>query len=82
MPIRRGALARAVAGGLLEVVNVASLALMAVVTWRLATTALVDWLTVLIAAARAVLLFRHRANSAWLVFCGAVVGLLARLLHA
>ena len=57
----------AFAGAVLDGINVASLALMAVVTWQLAAAALVDWLTVLIAAVSAVLLFRWRVNSAWLI---------------
>lgn len=66
------------AGGFLDGVNVASLALMAVVTWHLGRAALVDWLTVSLAGAAALLLLRFRVNSAWLVLGGALVGLLAR----
>ncbi len=73
--LRRSPLAR----GALDGVNVASLALMAVVSWQLAGAALVDWWTVLLAAAAAVLLLRFRVNSSWLVAGGAVAGLLLRL---
>jgi len=69
--VRRSPAARAA----LDAVNVASLALMAVVTWQLADAALVDAWTVLLAAASAVLLLRFRVNSAWLVLGGAAVGL-------
>jgi chromate transporter len=55
-------------------VNVASLALMAAVTWQLARAAVIDVPTALLAAAGAVLLFRYRLNSAWLVLGGALVG--------
>ncbi len=66
-----------VAGAFLDGVNVASLALMGVVTWQLGAAALVDWLTLLLAVAAAILLLRYRLNSAWLVLGGAAAGLLA-----
>jgi chromate transporter len=72
--LRRSPLARAVLDG----VNVASLALMAVVTWQLGRAALIDALTMVLAAASALLLLRFRVNSAWLVLGGAAVGLLVR----
>jgi len=65
------------AGAILDGVNVASLALMATVTVQLARAALVDPVTVVIASASAVLLFRFGVNSAWLVLGGAAVGLIA-----
>ena len=55
-------------------VNVAALALMAVVGVRLAKSALVDVPTILLAAASALALFRWRVNSAWSVLGGGVVG--------
>jgi len=70
----------AVAGGFLDGVNVASLALMAVVTGQLALAAVVDVPTALLAVASAVLLLRYRVNSAWLVLGGAAVGLVKALL--
>jgi len=70
--IRRSPLA----GAFLDGVNVASLALMAVVTWRLGAVALVDWPTVSLAVISAVLLFRFKLNSAWLVAIGALVGVI------
>jgi chromate transporter len=63
-------------GSLLDGVNVASLGLMAAVTLRLGQSAVVDWLTAVLAVLSAVLLFRFKLNSAWLVLGGAVVGLL------
>jgi len=69
------------ASAFLDGVNVASLALMAVVGWQLARVALIDGLTVAIGAVSAGLLFRGRVNSAWLVLAGAVAGLLGSWLH-
>jgi chromate transporter len=66
-----------VAGAALDGVSVASLALMAVVTWDLGRAALVDSLALAIAIGSAVALFRFRANAAWVVLGGALVGLLA-----
>lgn len=66
----------AIAGAFLDGVNVASLALMAVVTWRLGVTTLVDGLTGWLALSSAVLLFHWRVNSAWLVLGGACLGFL------
>ena len=75
--IRRSPLA----GAFLNGVNVASLALMAVVTWRLGAVALVDWLTLSMAVLSPVLLFRFKLNSAWLVAIGALAGLIQNLAH-
>jgi chromate transporter len=66
------------AGAFLDGVNVASLALMAVVTAQIAGAAIVDLPTVLLAAAAAGLLLL-RLNSTWLVLGGALTGL---ALHA
>lgn len=63
-----------VAGAVLDGINVASLALMAVVTVQLGRVALTDWITVLLALISGFLLFRFRINSAWLVLGGALVG--------
>ncbi|MCI0395340.1 MAG: chromate efflux transporter [Chloroflexi bacterium] len=60
---------------LLDGVNVTALGLMAGVTWQLGRAALVDLSTWLLAAAAAVLLFRFRVNSVWLVLGGGLVGL-------
>jgi chromate transporter len=68
------------AGAFLDGVNVASLALMAAVSYQLARSAMVDWLAVSLAAVSAVLLLRFRINSAWLVLGGAVIGIAASLL--
>lgn len=67
-----------VAARVLDGVNVASLALMAVVTWHLGRAAIVDPITILVAAASFVLLHRFRVNSAWLVVAGGLLGLALR----
>jgi chromate transporter len=67
----------AIAGACLDGVNVASLALMAFVTFELARSAIVDPLTIATAIVAAILLLRWRLNSAWLVLGGALLGLLA-----
>lgn len=63
------------AGAALDGINVASLALMAFVTWQLARAAIVDWQTFALAVLSAVLLFRFpRLNSAWLVAGAGLLG--------
>ena len=62
----------------LDALNAASLALMAVVTVQLAHAALVDWITVALAAASTFLLVKYRVNSAWLVTAGAAIGVALR----
>lgn len=69
------------AGGLLDGVNVASLALMAAVTVQLAGAALVDPLTVALALASVIALVRFNVNSTWLVLGGALVGLATAVLR-
>jgi len=69
------------AGAFLDGVNVASLALMAVVSYQLGRSAIVDWPTVLLAIASAVLLLRYKMNSAWLVLGGAMIGIVARVVR-
>ena len=69
-----------IAGAFLDGIIVASLALMAFVTYELGMAALIDIVTIIIAIVSAVLLIRFRLNSAWLVLLGAVVGVLRFLL--
>jgi len=64
------------AAAFLDGVNAASLALMAFVTWQLGRAALVDVVTVVLALVAAIVLFRWKVNSVWLVLGGAAVGLL------
>jgi chromate transporter len=67
------------AGAFLDGINVASLALMSVVTWQLGRSAVGDLPTALLASASAVLLLRFRVNSSWLVLGGALTGLAVQL---
>jgi chromate transporter len=69
------------AGSFLDGVNVASLGLMATVTWQLGRAALVDRPTVSMALVATVLVFRLRVDSAWLVIGGAVLGVGVHLLR-
>jgi len=62
-------------------VNVASLGLMATVTWQLGRAALVDWATVSLGLVATVFVFRLRVNSAWLVLGGGLIGLATHLLR-
>lgn len=68
------------AAGFLDGVNAASLGLMATVTWQLASAAVVDRLTAVVALASLAVVLRLRVNSAWLVLAGGLVGLGTRLL--
>ncbi len=60
--------------GFLDGVNVASLGLMAAVTWQLGRAALVDVVTVGLALVAAFLVFAYKINSAWLVLGGGIIG--------
>ncbi len=64
-----------IAGAFLDGVNVSAWALMVAVTYYLGRDAIVDILTIVLAAASAVALLRHRINSAWLVVVGGLVGI-------
>ncbi|HZS79158.1 MAG TPA: chromate transporter [Ktedonobacteraceae bacterium] len=61
---------------LLDGVNVAALALMAGVLIQLGQSALVDILTWAIAVFSFGILLRFKINSAWLILCGAIIGVL------
>jgi chromate transporter len=65
------------AAAFLDGVNVAALGLMAMVTWQLARSAIVDVTTAVLALVAAVALIVFRVNSAWLVIGGAVLGVVA-----
>jgi len=73
--IRRSPVARTFLDG----VKATPLALMAVATFQLARTALVDWLTIALALCAAFVLLRYKLNLAWIVGAGALVGLLGEL---
>lgn len=70
--LRQSPSARAVLDG----VNVASLALMAVVSAQLARAAIVDAATLIVALVSAFLLMRLKINSVWLVVAAACIGAL------
>jgi chromate transporter len=63
------------AGAFLDGVNVASLALMAVVTVQLGRAAIVDAWTAALALGAAAVLLRFKVSSTWLIGAGAAVGL-------
>ena len=67
-----------IAGAFLDGVNVASLALMAVVSWQLARASIINAETAILAVISLILLLRFRVNSVWLVLAGAIVGVLSR----
>lgn len=62
------------ASGFLDGVNIASLALMVVVTVQLGRAALVDATTIAVAIVAAVILYRWKTSSFWLIAAGAVIG--------
>ena len=62
--------------------NVASLALMAVVTWHLGRRTITDPTMVLMAAGALVALVRYKMNATWVVVAGAFIGLVMGLLAA
>jgi chromate transporter len=67
----------AIAGAFLDGVNAASLALMAVVTWQLARTAVVDIPSAAVALMAACATLWLRLNVTWLVGGGAIAGYMA-----
>jgi chromate transporter len=67
------------AGAFLDGVNAASVALMVVVTYQLGRFAIVDFTTLASAVISAIVLFRFRVNSVWMVLGGVVIGLTQRL---
>lgn len=63
----------------LDGLNVASVAVMAGVTWQLGRSAIVDVFTAVMAVIAALVLWRWKINSAWLVIGAAVVALVVRV---
>jgi chromate transporter len=70
------------ASAFLDGVNVGALGLMAGVTWQLGRAAFVDWPTLALTAVSALVLFRFRINSAWIILGGGIVGLVLKLITA
>ncbi|MCB0174861.1 MAG: chromate efflux transporter [Anaerolineae bacterium] len=62
------------AGSLLDGVNVASLGLMAAVTWQLGIASVVDPLTAAMTVVALVLLVRYKVNTTWLILGAAAMG--------
>jgi chromate transporter len=73
---------RPAAAAFLDGVNAASLGLMAGVTWQLADDGINDPVTVLLAAATAVALWKTKLNPALLIFAGGLIGVIVGLLRA
>jgi chromate transporter len=69
-------------GAVLDGVNVASLGLMAGVTWGLARVAVVSIWTAALVLVALVMVFRFKINSAWLVLGGGIAGLILWLVGA
>ncbi len=67
-------------GAFLDGVNVCALAVMAVVTLRLARSAVIDPPGVLLAVVSGVLLIRYRVSATWLVLAGGSLGILRYIL--
>ena len=68
------------AGAFLDGVNASAVALMGFVGWQFARAALVNIPAIVLASLSAVLVFRYKVNSAWLVLGGALTGILLRAL--
>lgn len=61
-------------GAMLDGVNAASMGLMTAVTWQLTQSAIVDIWTGFLLGAAALLLFRFKLNTTWLIAGGALAG--------
>jgi chromate transporter len=68
------------AGAFLDGVNAAAVALMAYVGWQFGRAALVNIPAIALAAVAAILVFRYKLNSTWLVLGGATAGIAMRFL--
>lgn len=66
------------AGAFLDGVNAAAVALMAYVGWQFARAALINWPAIALGVISAILVFRYKANSTWLVLGGAAAGIALR----
>jgi chromate transporter len=64
------------AGAFLDGVNAAAVALMTYVGWQFGRAALVNLPAIILAVISAVLVFRYKLNSTWLVLGGAAAGML------
>jgi chromate transporter len=71
-----------VAGAFLDGVNASAVALMAYVGWQFTRAALVNLPAAVLSIVSALLVFRYKVNSAWLVLAGGLVGILLQALRA
>ncbi len=69
------------AASFLDGINVASLGLMAAVTWHLGRAGIQDSITAGLGLVAVTLVFLFRLNSAWLVLGGALIGIVTHLLR-
>lgn len=67
------------AGAFLDGVNVASLGLMAAVTWTLGQAAVIDWFAAALLLTSLILVFRFKINSIWLVLGGGLLGVVFKI---
>jgi len=63
------------ASAFLDGVNIGAVGLMTGVTWQLGRAAIIDWPTLALALFSALVLFRFKINSAWVVLGGGIIGL-------
>jgi chromate transporter len=63
-----------VISNVLDGVNVASWGLMAVVSWKLGASAIIDIPTAVLAVISLFIVFRYKINSAWIVLFGGIAG--------
>lgn len=66
----------AMASDFLAGVIVASLVLMASVTWTLAVSSVIDGLTAILGVLSLIAVFKYRINTTWLIFAGGALGFL------
>jgi chromate transporter len=81
IPLLRRLKRSAIAAAVLQGVAIGSVALMSIVAVQLARAALVDALTIVIAAASLIALVRYRVNPTWLIVAGGVAGFVATVSH-
>jgi chromate transporter len=69
------------AGSLLDGVIIASLGLMAAVTFQLGQASLIDLPTIIIFGLSTILLLRYKVNTTWLIIGGALIGFITSFLN-
>lgn len=66
----------------LDAVNISAIGLMAAVTFRLASTTLMDWRAIFIAVSAIIAGIRFKLNAAWLVLGGAFTGWILKVIFS